>query len=402
MTSPRSDMPDTEANPPLTPPESLEDEKSHPTPNLQGLESRNAGNGEASSPSSQRLKDGDKRGQMVLPGDDEDDDEPWLGPVRYTKEYVDVTGAVTRRVLGDAPVAVSPDATPGVVEVITKWHWGGNFGKARPLDSKMQKQQYLDKLVGRKGTSRFRIHSAKLINALRAVVDYYPGQDLLGDVVEFNEPFCFLVHHWDKLEQYKSNHPPQHTAEYQKECNEHIDLLLNLLDKQIGKEVKKEKKRHSQGVATFEYLWVLFKPGEKLFRQHSRITRSKLLSPCLLDRVEGGVVDRKEKPYRVVAWYIGYNGLRFERYDLAELIRPFDGEKEIMALPIYPQAYHKDSEEEIRAYGGRTLQEQCLVWGERFWDLRWPCQKEYSGICLLPRRIPTVNKYLIPKRSCVM
>ncbi|EXJ74892.1 uncharacterized protein A1O5_01588 [Cladophialophora psammophila CBS 110553] len=196
---------------------------------------------------------------------------------------------------------MTTNAAPGVIEVLTKWHWGGNFGRTRPMESIEQKYNFLDTLVSRKGALRFLIYSSKLINALRAVIDYYPGQDLLGDVVEFNEPFIFLVHHWDKLEQYKTNHPPQHTAEYQKECNEHIDLLLGLLDKYVGPEVRREKHRHDQGVATFEYLWMLFKPGERLFVK-DRV--SKTLNSCLLDRIKGGVVDRKEKPYHLSTWDI--------------------------------------------------------------------------------------------------
>jgi len=382
---------------PLSPPESVEHEKRETLPAAPAM--KLASNGDATPDETDDLygRQGPENQAKQTPisfsgeGDDDDDDadadaddEAWTGPIRYSKEYVDVTGAVTKKILGNEPTTITTSTSAGVLEVITQWHFGGRM---RRMWSKKQKHRYLEKLAGRKGICRFRIHSAKLINVLRAVVDYYPGQELLGDVIEFTEPFVFLVHHWDKIEQYKTNHPPQHSAEYQRECNEHIDILLSELDKHVGPEIRLEKKRHSQGVATYEYLWVLFKPGEKLF---ARTQGLNFLRPCLQEKISGGISDRKGKPYRISAWYVGHNGIRFSRRELRAVIRPFDGEKEIMLLPIYPQAYHKDTPEELRSHDGRTLQEQTVVWGERCWNLRWPCLKEYSGKCLQPRRLPRV------------
>jgi hypothetical protein len=59
---------------------------------------------------------------------------------------------------------------------------------------------------------------------------------------------------------------------------------------------------------------------------------SKKLWSCLLDEIKGGVVDRKDKPYRLFIWSIGYDGVRFYKHKKIIDVPPCDGEKDIMSL----------------------------------------------------------------------
>src|SRR3954451_19913157 len=43
------------------------------------------------------------------------------------------------------------------------------------------------------------IHSETLMELIRGMVHYYPGQNLLGDSVEIKEPQAILMYHWDDL-----------------------------------------------------------------------------------------------------------------------------------------------------------------------------------------------------------
>jgi hypothetical protein len=182
--------------------------------------------------------------------------------VRYAGKYIDATRIVIKSFSGDKPGVKSTPMAPGVIEVITRWHYSGVTKRSWTKNNKVKDY---NGIFRREGSTRFKIHSFKLINALRAVVEYYTGQDLTGEELEFDKPFRFLVHHMDKLDKYKPEHPRQYSSEYQRECNEHIDLLLSLIDEYVGKDLAKEKSRHSRGLATFDNLWMPFKPGEKLF-----------------------------------------------------------------------------------------------------------------------------------------
>lgn len=99
-----------------------------------------------------------------------------------------------------------------------------------------------DQIRGREHWKTLHIHSPLLINALRAVVSYYPGNNMLGEPLVFPEPFHLLAWWWKELEAYKDNHPSSHTDHYRDECNQHIDVLLEFLEEHFEAELK----RHQQ------------------------------------------------------------------------------------------------------------------------------------------------------------
>lgn len=306
-----------------------------------------------------------------------------VGPVRYVTNYVNRDQGLVGSVI-HTEVNVSYDTqgdipSSTVLEVITTAV--GSAPAPKPgtvVITKAKQGQLPEGWKTFRRMSTVRILSSKLINALRAVVDYYPGQNLLGDTVEIQEPYRFLILHRDQLEKYKSQHPPQHDEAYKLECNRHIDELLKFLDTAMSKKVTEEEQRYSRGVATFENLWLLLKPGERVFIRgsHGRIM------PALLHDIKGGWVDGHTEPYRLTLWSIIYNGIVFTRwYQKARLI-PFDGEKEIMSLRIYPQNRHVDSDSQLAAHDGRTLQEQMVIWGAKTWGLAKPCLREYHGLTI--------------------
>jgi hypothetical protein len=88
-------------------------------------------------------------------------------------------------------------------------------------------------------TWSLKILSEHLMNALRAIVEYYPGLQLLSHAVEFTEPYRELIHHMDELECYKDNQPADHPPEYQNECKEHIEELLRYLRVNFGESSRK-------------------------------------------------------------------------------------------------------------------------------------------------------------------
>jgi hypothetical protein len=307
-------------------------------------------------------------------------------PIRYVIEYVDAFGVVRDIESASQPIKPVPRSSATVLEVITTV-------AVRPSQARTAPSSPSD-LVRRvvHGTDlpprRVRIISSKLVNALRAVVDYYPGQILVGDNIEVDEPFRFLLHHRQKLAQYKSEHPPTHGEEYKSECNLHIDCLLKFLEDTMGKSIREEEQRHRRGFATFENLWLLFKPGERMF---ARCPGDRIMT-FLLDDIRGGVVSGEAKKYTLSLWNIRFNGNRFNKVDDKWSIPPFDGEKEITSLRVYPQSYHHDTAEELQQHENRTLQEQMVLWGERYFGLASRCLKEYYGWTVDRGKHPRVSR----------
>jgi hypothetical protein len=68
-----------------------------------------------------------------------------------------------------------------------------------------------------------------------------------------------------------------------------------------------------------------------------------LASSFIVESVSGGIsIDSRVTPLTVEIWYIHYNGVVMGRKGASETFQPFDGEKPIQDLKMYPARFHKD------------------------------------------------------------
>ena len=149
------------------------------------------------------------------------------------------------------------------------------------------------------------VHSSKLANALRAVVRYSPSQSLFGRSIAFRAPYSTLFHHSAALKAYRDTHPACHSDEYKRECNDDIDLLLDVLEREKP-EVTAEKERYkrSRPVCSFNLLWLLFKPGEACYRTSETGERSAYI----IRAVTGGSFKGQPAPYKIDMWQFNFDG----------------------------------------------------------------------------------------------
>ena len=222
------------------------------------------------------------------------------------------------------------------------------------------------------------IFSMKLINALRDVIDYYPGCTLLGEEVDVHEPYCMLVHYKDKLLWYKDHHRPCHAPLYREECNRHIDLLLNFLEWYSGKALRDEQARWARDVpvCTFENLWLLYKPGEPGYR----LREPGQYDPFITKVVQGGLESNNLDGYLIEMWNINFNGFLVGRSIEYTYIGPFDGEKEIRSLRFFPERFYPVQRDK-QHHGDKPLRERLIARGQNFWNLvkQRSCYREYNG-----------------------
>jgi hypothetical protein len=188
-----------------------------------------------------------------------------------------------------------------------------------------------------------------------------------------DEPYQILVHHRKDLEEYKTTHPASHPEEYIKEANEHIDILLKFLDKTLGPQLKLEEERHKRDppVCTYEHIWFLFKPGEDVYwHLPNTATPRRPMVVCKVDARDGR--------YDITSWNLRFDGLRITPRSWSTSVMPFDGEKPIDSLPIYPIKYHKEDPD---MYDGMTLKEHLTKLGKLYWKLSKDSQSymDYNG-----------------------
>jgi hypothetical protein len=298
---------------------------------------------------------------------------PELAPV--LEETHDVVYQRARnRIAPGHPLRPNPNLLPGV-EASEKW-------KIEPGDSVR--------------LPSVQIHSPLIRNALGAVVKYratgssqlepynpygkQPEQeDTLGGGL-FKYPFRDLYYHKKELLEFKAGNYAccvSHPEEYQRECGEHIDLLIGYLYAQpdIGLAAAELGWARKVPTTNFASFWLLMKPGSDVY-----VRKNDRLNAFVVDSVEGGITFfergriRKVEPYRVKLWGLWFDGVVVSRMQITIEVPVFDNERDIRSLPVFPVEF-QDKED-----NGATRQ-QLIARGKKFFKCcRGPAYMEYSGL----------------------
>lgn len=166
------------------------------------------------------------------------------------------------------------------------------------------------------------IRSSYLVEALRSVVKYYPGQELAGETVTIPEPYYILLHHRKELAAYFTKDiqgDPQRVNDIGTERKSeiegpdslgqgHFKVLQAYLDARWKKKIEREETRHAltPPTATFEMLWMLFKPGTRVFAKDPH------------DETAGYIVrslTNKDDKLYVNLWYLEFDGGHCSSFD---------------------------------------------------------------------------------------
>lgn len=213
------------------------------------------------------------------------------------------------------------------------------------------------------GSTRIVIHSSKLLNAVRRSIDYFPFQDLTGKSITIKEPYECLIHFYDRLEELTqpcdNSHPGQacnlhsHTSLCCNETKKHVETLLNYLEPTMESKVRPalEKLNRKTPVITYDMLWLLFKPGVKMYGDFYETTESTkgsgVFMATIVFRSEYGKISERldkdrSQALKVTSWFMCSNGDNVGRAGCVDWIRSFEGEKEVTQLEAYPCSYATD------------------------------------------------------------
>jgi hypothetical protein len=237
------------------------------------------------------------------------------------------------------------------------------------------------------------IHSSILLNALHTVIkcSFLPvamtgkqqprrvgdsdtkTSNLSGGIFPF--PYTDLFYHKDDLLEYKNSSNStklRHTREYNDECERHIDILVEYLYSQekINLHHVEADWKMETPVTTFESLWLLMKPGADVYvKEHGSI------NAYVVDGWGGGIVNSSlVEEYQIVVWNLNFNGTNIMKQSKTISIPPFDGNREITSLPLFPIRFYKEKQGQI------SLEEQLVQRGKKFVQLaKGPAFREYNG-----------------------
>lgn len=204
------------------------------------------------------------------------------------------------------------------------------------------------------------IHSPYLINALKAVVEYYPGHGgFLGDTVTLNAPYRLVYHHRSALCYYRDHQPATHDEAYARLTRRHIDVLVGFLDQTLGARFEAEHQRHrsSPPKALYRNLWMLYKPGEVVYARHES---QQHYAPYVVSRCSSG----KDGQTKVGCWNLTFAHNEFVRTTDWFTVDKFADEAAIAGLAVVPARFYggEDGEDDPEDVEDRNVQLGRLTW----------------------------------------
>ena len=300
-------------------------------------------------------------------------------PVLYKVHYYNEEGNFIFSKESKEPAAVQnmlPTLKKAAVEVITDVRIIGPY-KFTAADE--QEPQYAVSII----RNSLKINSPAIITALQSVIEYFPERSFSEDSSFVEEPFSALILHEEELGAYRDLLHPE-KIKLEKECcprnanaYEHLGILRDLLIERLGREVEAERQRHTRGVATFEMLWLLFKPGIDVYHDPNS---DGIYNAYVVRSVSGGVYEGRISPLEIEVWNIDYDGNRMGRCCSTILQPVFDGEKDITSLVAYPCRFWKEKETLKDEEKQITLKDKLIERGKMFFKLAQGQCMDYDGL----------------------
>ncbi|KAK8072753.1 ATPAse [Apiospora saccharicola] len=221
-------------------------------------------------------------------------------------------------------------------------------------------------------TYSIRLCSPALVNALRAVVQYYPGQDLSGDIT-IQAPYCILVHHYDDLQKYakeRSDRPVETLCLRDHFVMEHMETLIRFLDENVMEGVRAEMERNARGFYTFAHAWVPNRPGRTMINKYRSRNRWK---PGVIKQVSGGTFTTPPTLWSIDYWNLKYDGRYLQRVTGVSSLDPFDGERS------FEETCRKFIETEDVEESEDPVVKELVDWGRIYCQLLKPKCMHHSG-----------------------
>ena len=219
-------------------------------------------------------------------------------------------------------------------------------------------------------THHIEIFSVGIINALRRVVQYYPQQDLTRESVVVEWPYPILVHHYRELSQYRDNCKDQSDTDHcirDRYCHEHLDLLLQFLDKEVMAEVNAEEDRFRRGARTWNWGWVMWRPGSTIITRYS--DEKNQLYTRVVHSISGGIFENPPKAWKINTWSLSFDGEFLGREQFIVESHKYDGEGKVK--DFRPVDMDRDSEDPDVI--------KHVENGEKYWQLLQKACQYHTG-----------------------
>lgn len=187
------------------------------------------------------------------------------------------------------------------------------------------------------------------------------------------EPFCIFVFYEKELTDFRNRLAPYQSDDRLMTCKnrhayEHIGVVQNFVSERVQKDVNAERERHSRGYATFDMLWLLYKPGTDFYTDIYDVGEHE---PWVLESLYfnmfNGAIDR----YDVRWWKLlaCSNPTWIGPCSGQGSINRFAGEKEIVSMVSFPCEYMSRSSE-VGVGDAEKIRQHFVDRGKKWYDIQ--------------------------------
>ena len=322
----------------------------------------------------------------IIPGQSPGHGDSGNKPIGYRTVFLDDVGPLHTS-QSNRPSSLLKEVHkhhPTAFDVVTEYSCSpGQFATLGSGSPDLSTSPRAMEVASLRGKRRLDIFSPAILHALRVVVQYWPDLALASECLTLHEPFSVLVHHMDALADYR-----QAFAEpvFSEPCIEtlhtydHLGLLLDYIERETMPGVLEERERHKRQCATFEYLWLLFKPGSDVV-----VTVNDQSSRSFAPYLRGYVVEGIDMPSSTNIYREDHSGMTIRLWGLdsdgstvgivasEHHIEPYDGEIEVKRLQVLPAVWpwHGAADDSVK----KMLEDN----GGEAYDLLTPQCKQHTG-----------------------
>ena len=245
------------------------------------------------------------------------------------------------------------------------------------------------------------IRSESVLDILRDIIYYYPSLPPHTNEIAIQEPFCMLLHYREELEE-RRDKLKQAASELaspgetqSSTAHEHLEYLTDFIRERYADAMSQETARHrvTCAMCTYDWVWLLFRPGSIVYawdydhdtlrayivERHDRQVGENTdgnIRPKTISSTDDVEQLPRPRQLKVVVWTIDFDGTTLGRRRETYEIPAFDGEKEILSLPLFPKEYLKYDK---RVHQTLSTEDYLIERGRKFVEMARTTYKEYDG-----------------------
>ncbi|KAI0437534.1 hypothetical protein F4803DRAFT_570718 [Xylaria telfairii] len=294
-----------------------------------------------------------------------------VGPIKYSTQYISISRIVGSQVSSGRHEESSAETEPQVFEYVDVIYTS-DLAFDKEINAKgSDTSKPVNFEIHSRGHNHIRILSPAVCEALRCTVDYFPDIDLSGSTIDIPEPFEIFVFFEKQLNEYRERLERATESDKGPLCmnryaSKHISIVQQFVKERTQLAVDAERERHTRGYATFDMLWLLYKPGLDVYFDKPGIGEHE---PYVIHGVSSKRLNGTTLEYTTSFWNMKCDFDWVGPSVVTQTVKRFAGEKKITTLQAFPCEYLRFMEN-LTPLDTETIRNHFIERGKKWYETK--------------------------------